>query len=78
MLRAHGVDRALLSFRSTVLALGPPPGDAGWLVPVVHDGAGLAVETVVLVDAALSVSGSALRAFDDRGTERGQSLDLDT
>ena len=75
VLRRHGVQRALLSFRSTLLALGPPPGEEAWNLPVVHDGSGRVVTRVSLVHAALSVSGGALRPFDDGGVARAHVLD---
>ena len=75
VLRAHGVTRALLSFRSTLLALDPPPGERAWSVPVVHDGSGRVVARVELVDEALSVSGGSLSAFVDGGVERGHVID---
>jgi len=75
ILREHGVQRALISFRSTMLALGPPPGAESWSIPVVHDGPGEVVARVELVDAALSVSGGSTRAFDDHGVSRGHVID---
>lgn len=75
ILRAHGVRRALLSFRSTLLAMGPPPGEAAWNVPIVHDGPGEEVAQVELVDSALSVSGGSMRGFDDGETLRGHVID---
>lgn len=78
VLRQHGVSRALLSFRSTLLALDAPPNSDGWLVPIVHDGNGRIVQTIVLVDDALSVSSGSLRAFDDAGVARGHVIDPET
>lgn len=75
ILREHGVRRALVSFRSTMLALGPPPGAAGWSIPIVHDGPGDIVAQVELAGAALSVSGGSMRAFDDHGVSRGHVID---
>jgi thiamine biosynthesis lipoprotein ApbE/Na+-translocating ferredoxin:NAD+ oxidoreductase RnfG subunit len=75
VLRQRGVDRALLSFRSTLLAMGPPPGEEAWTVPVVHDGSGRVVARVALLDRALSVSGGSLRPFDDGGRELGHVID---
>jgi len=77
-LRDHGVRRALLSFRSTLLALGPPPGQAGWVVPIVHDGLDRQVTTITLVDQALSVSGGSMRAFVDEGVDRGHVINPQT
>ncbi len=76
VLRRHGVRSALLSFRSTMLALGPPPGARAWRIPIVHDGPGRDVDCIELAEGALSVSGGALRAYDDAGTARGHVLDV--
>ena len=75
LLASRGVERALLSFRSTLLALGPPPGRDAWVVPVAHDDAGEAVTTVSLTRGALSVSGGSLRQFVDGDVVRGPVLD---
>jgi thiamine biosynthesis lipoprotein len=75
ILRRAGVDRALLSFRSTLLALGPPPGGDGWPVPVAHDGGDTVIAHLELVQEALSVSGGSLRAFQDGDVLRGAVLD---
>lgn len=75
LLRARGAAPALLSFRSTLLALGAPPGERGFAVPVVHDGAGRTLTQVLLHDAALSVSGGQAAGFDDGGLERGGCID---
>jgi len=66
VLRARGVHCALLSYRSTLLALDAPPGEAGWRVPVVHDGSGRTLQDVSLVHGALSVSGGGFSVFEDR------------
>ena len=71
----HGVGRALLSFRSTLVALDPPPGEDGWRVPVAHDGSAEALLEFELVRQALSVSGGSLRGFDDGGVLRGHVID---
>ena len=75
ILREHGVQRALISFRSTMLALGPPPGEDSWSIPIVHDGPGEEVARVELKRGALSVSGGSMRAFDDNGVSRGHVID---
>jgi thiamine biosynthesis lipoprotein len=75
LLRAHGAVPALLSFRSTLLALGAPPGERGFTLPVVHDGAGRTLTQVLLHDVALSVSGGQAAGFDDGGLERGGCID---
>jgi FAD:protein FMN transferase len=71
VLAARGVDCALLSFGSTLLALAPPPGAEGWPVPVVHDGSGATVAYLALAHGALSVSGGGFSTFTDSGTEGG-------
>jgi thiamine biosynthesis lipoprotein len=79
LLRSNGVHRALLSFRSTLLAMDPPPGKTAWTVPIVHDGSGGEVAQIDLVAQALSVSGgSTMRAFKDGEALRGHVLDPQT
>ncbi|MCB9898938.1 MAG: FAD:protein FMN transferase [Planctomycetes bacterium] len=75
VLRGRGVSRALLSFRSTFLALGAPPGEPGFELSVQHDGTGRVLARVTLVDAALSVSGGLPDGFDDGAVTRGHVLD---
>ncbi len=75
VLRNGGVSAALLSFRSSMLALGAPPGQPGWIVPIVHDGSGRTLAELLLVDGALSVSGGAAAGFADGDVERGSVLD---
>lgn len=75
VLSKHGVRHALISFRSTMLALGPPPGSNSWSIPIVHDGPGEEVARVELHRGALSVSGGSMRAFDDNGVSRGHVID---
>ncbi len=75
VLADHGVERALLSFRSTLLALGPPADAPSWPIPIVHDGDGSLAARVELTRGALSVSAGGFSTFDDGGTERGHVLD---
>ncbi len=75
ILADHGIRHALISFRSTMLALGPPPGASSWSIPIVHDGPGEEVARVELHRGALSVSGGSMRAFDDNGVSRGHVID---
>jgi thiamine biosynthesis lipoprotein len=75
VLRARGAVPALLSFRSTLLALGAPPGERGFTLPVVHDGGGRTLTQVLLHDGALSVSGGQAAGFHDGGVERGGCID---
>ena len=75
VLAGRGVQRGLLSFGSTLLALGPPTGADGWVVPVIHDAADTEVARVTLERGALSVSGGGFSTFDDGGTERGHVID---
>jgi FAD:protein FMN transferase len=53
VLRSHGVDRFLLSFGGDILAGGPPPGRAGWIVELTGDGE----LRVPIKDVAISTSG---------------------
>jgi len=75
VLARHGVRRALLSFRSTLLAIDPPPGQDAWVVPVVHDGTGRTVAEVRLARGALSVSSAGASSFDDGAVARGHVID---
>lgn len=75
VLARHGVHRALLSFRSTLLALDPPPGRDAWAVPVVHDAQGRTVTEIDLVRGALSVSSAGASSFDDGAVARGHVID---
>ncbi len=75
VLNERGVTSALLSFRSTLLALAPPPDAAAWTVPVVHDGDQTTVTTVSLAHEALSVSGGTFHAFLDADVQRGHVID---
>ena len=55
--RDHGIESALLSAgTSTIIALNPPPGDAGWAVQVPTASASAASGIVHLANAALSTS----------------------
>ncbi|HTE06388.1 MAG TPA: FAD:protein FMN transferase [Planctomycetota bacterium] len=78
VLLARGVTCALLSFRSTLVALAPPPGADGWPVPVVHDGSGAVVAQIPLAHGALSVSGGGFSTFEDGGVLRGHVIDPST
>lgn len=75
VLRERGVEHALLDFRSTLLALGPPPRRPGWPVPIAHDDAGSPVAELLLTDGALSVSGGSAAVLDDAGVARGSVVD---
>jgi thiamine biosynthesis lipoprotein len=77
-LRAADAVPALLSFRSTLLAIGAPPGEPGFPVDVVHDGAGRTLTRVVLHDGALSVSGGRPSGFQDGSVVRGDHFDPGT
>ncbi|MEN8182333.1 MAG: FAD:protein FMN transferase, partial [Myxococcota bacterium] len=72
---ALGIDRALVSFgRSSILALGAPPGEAGWRV-LLDDGVGGHAGLLTLRDAMLSVSGSFGRVSRIAGRSYGHVLD---
>jgi thiamine biosynthesis lipoprotein len=75
VLKQRGVERALLDFRSTLLALGPPPGRSGWPVPIVHEDAEAPVAELLLAHEALSVSGGNRASWVDEGVGRGNVLD---
>jgi len=75
LLRARGIDRALLDFgQSSVWALGAPPGAAGWrlLARGPDDGA---LGVLTLSDQALSVSGSLGQWVEIGGRRYGHVLD---
>lgn len=59
VLKEHGVETALLhAGTSTVLAMGAPPGEAGWTVHIRHPiREGDTIDSVVLRDESLSTSG---------------------
>ena len=75
LLRARGIERALLDFgQSSVWALGAPPGAAGWrLLARGPDESALGVLT--LVDQALSISGSLGQWVEIGGRRYGHVLD---
>ena len=73
VLREHGVERAFLhGGTSTALALGAPPGAAGWHAAV---GRGRAAPVAHLCDAALSVSAGRGRTLEREGRTLGHVLD---
>ena len=77
VLRDHGVAGALVSAGgSTVFGLGAPPGRSGWDVSIEDplDPRRIAM-TVRLRDRALSVSGTAFKAFEREGVRYGHIMD---
>ena len=79
VLRAHGVDRALLNFGGQVLAVGAPDGTAGWEVAVSHPRRRHeAVLTLVLRDASLSTSANVEQGKVVDGRDLGHVLDPGT
>jgi len=77
VLRARGVASALVNLGgSSVYGLGAPPGHDGWPVAV-EDPArpGRTLETVLLRDRALSVSGRSVRSFQKHGVVYGHVID---
>lgn len=71
VLREAGIERALLhGGTSSVLAIGAPPGVAGWCIAL-----GGASRTITLRDNALAVSGAAGRTKAVAGTVTGHIVD---
>ena len=60
VLRRAGVRRALLDLSGDLLALGTPPGHAGWPVDIAHPSGDGVVRTVLLRDAALATSANTM------------------
>jgi FAD:protein FMN transferase len=76
VLKYYGVQRALISAAgSTILALGTPPGEAGWPVHVGDSQKEAPMETVRLKNESLSTSGIAERHFQAGGRTYGHILD---
>ncbi len=74
-LRRAGIDSALLSFgRSSVWAVGAPPGEEGWRLLVQGSGEGFA-GLVTLRDRAFSVSGSLGQWSEIGGVTYGHVID---
>jgi thiamine biosynthesis lipoprotein len=73
VLRAHGVDRALVSAGgSTVYALGAPPDAPAWQV---HLPLPLGERTFDVKDEAISVAGLSQQSFRQRGVRHGHIMD---
>jgi thiamine biosynthesis lipoprotein len=77
ILRRHGVTQALLGAgQSSYLAIGAPPGAAGWLITVPSpDSAAEALATVRLRDRSLSTSGSDQQHFELGGRRYSHIID---
>ncbi len=76
VLRAHGVDRALVSAaRSSLYALGAPPGRDGWPVTIGGQAAASVEARVLLRDESLSTSGSLAKSFEAKGRTYGHVID---
>lgn len=76
VLGAHGVEAALLEVSGDLLALGAPPGSAGWGVEIIdprHAGAILA--RTRLRDAALATSGQSVGVVELAGCRHGHVMD---
>jgi thiamine biosynthesis lipoprotein len=76
ILRRHGIDNALVSAaRSSLYAMGAPPGQPGWPVVIGGPATGAREVRLVLADESLSTSGSTVKFF--RADERtfGHVLD---
>jgi FAD:protein FMN transferase len=76
VLEQQGIESALISAAgSTILALGTPPGEAGWPVSVGGSQKGAPIETVRLKNESLSTSGVAERHSRVDGQIYGHILD---
>jgi thiamine biosynthesis lipoprotein len=74
-LRRHGIDRGLVDFgQSSLLALGPPPGEEGWTLAVRRPDGPL-IGTIELRNTSLSVSASYGRTFEVAGKEYAHVID---
>ncbi|MDJ0786058.1 MAG: FAD:protein FMN transferase [Myxococcota bacterium] len=75
LLRARGIERALLSFgQSSLIGIGAPEGEPGWRVLVRGPGGDFA-GVAVLRDTRLSISGSFGRSSEIAGRRFGHVLD---
>ncbi len=79
VLRAHGVERALVNFSGCMYALGSPPGRSGWPV-VVRDPArpNEVLGRVLLRDEAIASSGSYEKTHDSGGERLSHILSPQT
>jgi thiamine biosynthesis lipoprotein len=76
ILRAEGVEAALLDFGGQILALGAPAGEAGWRVAVAHPSRREeAVEALVVRDRSVSTTSQSERWVEAAGERLGHVLD---
>jgi FAD:protein FMN transferase len=76
VLRAHGIERALVSAAgSTIAALGAPPGQDGWPVSLAATPADPGAVRLRIRDESLSTSGQRGRFFRVEGRMQGHILD---
>lgn len=76
VLRAAGINRALLDVSGDCIALGAPPGEGGWQVEIVDSSrAGRAVGVALLRDAALATSANTVSVVRYAGVTRGHVMD---
>jgi FAD:protein FMN transferase len=76
VLRRYGVGRALLDVSGDILALGSPPGSAGWPVDVADpDRPGRRLGSVLLRDQALATSANTVSVVRLGGVLRGHVMD---
>jgi FAD:protein FMN transferase len=76
VLRAHGIERALVSAAgSTIAAIGAPPGEDGWPVSLGAPPGDAAPVRLRLRDESLSTSGQRGRFFRVEGRMQGHILD---
>ncbi|MGH7702738.1 MAG: FAD:protein FMN transferase [Gemmatimonadales bacterium] len=83
VLRARGIQRALLDVSGDCLALGAPPGEEGWLVGIAApapspDRPGALSATVRLRDQALATSSNLVSVIRFGAALRGHVMDPDT
>ena len=77
VLRARGVGAALLDVSGDCLAIGAPPGEAGWEVGIAdpRDPSNAPVRTVRLCDRALATSANTASVVEWRGARFGHVMD---
>ncbi len=76
VLREAGVTRALIDFGGQILALGAPPGQAGWEVDIADPlDRSRTVTTMRLRDASVATSGNSERGVSVNGRDLGHVID---
>jgi len=75
VLRARGIEAALLEVSGDVIALGAPPGSPGWPVDIVGPGSSGPLQTAMLRNRALATSASRGAVIRLGTVERGHLMD---